>query len=52
MGFLETLFKSASRTIGREVGKKAVNAVVDIFDDDDKNQSQSQNQIPQHRKKL
>ncbi|MBO5376935.1 MAG: hypothetical protein J6A41_00945 [Ruminiclostridium sp.] len=36
MGFLETLFKSASRTIGREVGKKAVNAVVDIFDDDDK----------------
>ena len=37
MGFLETLFKSASRTIGREVGKKAVNAVVDIFDDDDKN---------------
>lgn len=35
MGFFDTLFKSASRTIGREVGKKAVNAVVDIIDGDD-----------------
>ncbi len=42
MGFLDTLFKSASRTIGREVGKKAVNAVVDIIDgDDDKKRKSS-----------
>lgn len=41
MNFLDTLFKSATRTIGREVGKKAVNAVVDIFDDDDKKKKAS-----------
>ncbi len=41
MGFLETLFKSASRTIGREVGKKAVNAVVDMIDGDNKKKSSS-----------
>ena len=41
MGLLDTLFKSASRTIGREVGKKAVNAVVDLIDGDDKKKSAS-----------
>ena len=39
--FFEKLLSSASRTIGREVGKKAVNAVVDIFDDDDKKKKTS-----------
>ncbi len=33
--FLDKLLSSASRTIGREVGKKAVNAVVDMIDGDD-----------------
>ncbi len=51
MGFLDTLFKSASRTIGREVGKKAVNAVVDIFDDDDKKKSSSQKKNTASEKK-
>ncbi len=41
MGFFDTLFKSASRTIGREVGKKAVNAVVDMIDGDDKKKKTS-----------
>ena len=41
MGFFDTLFKSASRTIGREVGKKAVNAVVDIIDGDDDKKKKS-----------
>ena len=34
MNFFEKLLSSASRTIGREVGKKAVNAVVDMIDGD------------------
>lgn len=41
MNFFEKLLSSASRTIGREVGKKAVNAVVDVFDDDKKKKSSS-----------
>lgn len=35
MGFFDSLIKSAGRTIGREAGKKAVNAVVDMLDGDD-----------------
>ncbi len=35
MGLLDAFFKSASRAIGREVGKKAVNAVSDMLDGSD-----------------
>lgn len=35
MGFFDSLIKSAGRTIGREVGKKAVKSVVDALDGDD-----------------
>lgn len=34
MGLLDTFFRSATRTIGREVGKKAVSAVTDMLDGD------------------
>lgn len=36
MGFFDSLIRSAGRTIGREAGKKAVKAVVDVLDGDDK----------------
>lgn len=53
MGLLDTLFKSASRTIGREVGKKAVNAVVDLIDGDDdkKKKTSSKNKTVKETKK-
>lgn len=41
MGFFDNLIKSAGRTIGREAGKKAVNAVVDMIDGDDKKKKTS-----------
>lgn len=41
MGFFDSLIKSAGRTIGREAGKKAVNAVVDMIDGDDNKKKKS-----------
>lgn len=50
--FFDKLLNSASRTIGREVGKKAVNAVVDIFDgDDDKKKKSSSKKTAEKKTK-
>ncbi len=53
MGFFDSLIKSAGRTIGREAGKKAVNAVVDMLDGDDnkKKRTSSKKTAPKKEEK-
>lgn len=53
MGFFDSLIRSAGRTIGREAGRKAVNAVVDLIDgDDDKKKKTSTKKTAEKSKEV